>query len=62
MTIFVSGKVYGYMFRLVLDIRQPIQNIQVSFITSAGNAFFPVYVTHLNVCLQLWIFSSCVKN
>ena len=34
MTIFVSGKVYGYMFWLVLDIRKPIQNIQVSFVTS----------------------------
>lgn len=64
MTISVSVKVYGYTFRLMLDIRQPIQNIQVSFITSAGNFFFsfPVYVTHLNVCLQLWIISSCVKN
>jgi hypothetical protein len=50
MTIFLSGKVYGYMFRLVLDIRKPIQNIQVSFITSVGNAFY-CGVRHLFKCL-----------
>jgi hypothetical protein len=47
MPIFVSGKVYGYTFRLVLDVRKPIQNIQVSFITSVGESFFFFWCTSL---------------
>ena len=40
LTVFVSGNVYGYMFRLMLKIRKPIQNFEVSFITSRKRLFF----------------------